>query len=67
MRTTLDLSEKKIKEALFIANKDLNLKTKKALFDYLLDEYIKRTKAKKIKNYAGKLNLKINLNITRKR
>ena len=67
MRTTLDLSEEKIKEAFLIASKDLKIKTKTALFNYLLDEYIRRKKVKKIKKYAGKVDLELDLNISRKR
>ena len=67
MRTTLDLSEEKVKEAFLIASKDLKIKTKTALFNYLLDEYIRKKKAKEIKKYAGKLDLEIDLNVSRKR
>ncbi len=63
MRTTLDLPESLVSEALALTK----LKTKTDLIKTALENIIQREKIKGIKKYYGKINLDINLDDIRKR
>jgi len=63
MRTTLDLPEDLLKEAM----KTTNINTKTSVIVFALEDLIRREKIKSIKNYHGKLKLNINLNQLRNR
>ncbi len=63
MRTTIDLPENLIKEAMQITK----IKTKKKVIIKALEEMINRYKLSELKNYKGKINLDINLDILRDR
>ena len=63
MRTTLDLPEKLIEEAMTLTNS----KTKKEVIKTALVNRIQKEKIKELKNYYGKLNLDIDLKILRNR
>jgi len=63
MRTTLDLPEKLIKKAMSITK----INTKTALIKKALENIIQREKIKGLLNYAGKVDLKINLDKLRNR
>ena len=63
MRTTLDLPEKLIEEAMALTNS----KTKTEVIKTALVNLIQKEKIKELKNYYGKLNLDIDLNILRNR
>jgi Arc/MetJ family transcription regulator len=57
MRTTLELPEALVNEAMSITN----ISTKTALMKYALKNIIQREKIKGLANYFGKINLDINL------
>ncbi len=63
MRTTLDLPESLVSEALALTK----LKTKTDLIKTALENIIQREKIKGIKKYYGKIDLDINLDDIRKR
>lgn len=63
MRTTIDIPEILINEAMQITN----INTKTDVIKEALQNLIQREKVKKIKQYAGKLKLNIDLNKLRKR
>jgi Arc/MetJ family transcription regulator len=63
MRTTLDLPEKLINEAMSRAH----IKTKTAVIKTALENLIQREKLKALPNYFGKVKLNIDLNKMRKR
>ena len=63
MRTTLDLPETLVKEAMSISK----LKTKTALIITALEDLIRKKKIEGIKNYKGKIDLDIDLEILRDR
>ena len=63
MRTTLDLNEILLAEAM----KWTGEKTKTAVINEALKQVIKSKKRIKLVEFAGKLNLDIDLDITRKR
>jgi len=63
MRTTLDLPEELIKEAMNITH----TKTKTRVIIKALEELIRKTKISEIKNYKGKLDLDIDLDSIRGR
>jgi hypothetical protein len=63
MRTTLDLPENLILEALKITNS----KTKTDVIVFALQNLIKQEKVRKIKTYKGKIKLDIDLNLLRQR
>lgn len=63
MRTTLDLPEALVDEALALTH----IKTKTDLIKIALQNLIQREKIKDIKNYFGKINLELNLDILRRR
>ena len=63
MRTTIDLPEDLIAEAMKLTN----IKTKTDVIKEALTNLIQREKIKKIKSFHGKLNLNIDLNQLRNR
>ncbi len=63
MRTTLDLPETLIDEALALTH----IQTKTDLIKTALINLIQKEKIKDIKNYFGKIDLDIDLNTLRKR
>ena len=63
MRTTLDLPEDLIKEAMKITGS----KTKSALIKDALEEQIKRIKRKRLLAFKGKIDLDIDLDTLRSR
>jgi hypothetical protein len=63
MRTTLDLPETLIDEALALTH----IQTKTDLIKTALINLIQKEKIKDIKNYFGKIDLDIDLNALRKR
>lgn len=63
MRTTLDLPEELINEALKITKS----KTKTDAIIIALESLIKNEKIKRIKEYKGKINLEIDLDSLRQR
>jgi len=63
MRTTLDLPEKLIDEAMALTH----IKTKTDLIKIALQNLIQKEKIKDLKKYFGKVDLGIDLNILRNR
>jgi hypothetical protein len=63
MRTTLDLPESLIKEAMTLTH----IRTKTDLIKIALQNLIQREKIKDLKNYFGKVDLNIDLNTLRNR
>jgi hypothetical protein len=63
MRTTLDLPEKLIEEAMALTH----IKTKTDLIKIALQNLIQKEKIKDLKKYYGKLDLGIDLNSLRDR
>ena len=63
MRTTLDLPEELIKEAMELTHSN----TKTDVIKMALQNLIQREKIKDLKNYFGKVDLNIDLNTTRDR
>lgn len=63
MRTTLDLPEDLIEEAM----KATNIKTKTKVIVTALEQLIRKTKLAEIKNYKGKVDLDIDLSELRGR
>jgi hypothetical protein len=63
MRTTLELPDALVNEAMSITN----IPTKTALIKYALENVIQREKIKGLANYFGKITLDINLDKLRKR
>ncbi|MDA2921128.1 type II toxin-antitoxin system VapB family antitoxin [Desulfobacterota bacterium AH_259_B03_O07] len=63
MRTTLDIPENLMKEALKITKS----KTKTALIIKALENIIQKNKIRNIKIYRGKVDLDIDLSVLRKR
>lgn len=63
MRTTLDLPENLLNEAMKVAHTD----TKTAVIVRALEELIRKSKITGIKKYRGKIDLDINLNELRDR
>ena len=63
MRTTLDLPETLIKEAMALTNSQ----TKTELIKTALVNLIQKEKIKDLKNYYGKIDLDIDLNVLRNR
>ena len=63
MRTTLDLPQNLIEEAMKVSN----IKTKTALIIQALEEFIRQNKIAKIKQYKGEVDLDIDLNALRDR
>ncbi len=63
MRTTLDLPQDLIEEAMKVSR----IKTKTALIVQALEEFIRQNKIAKIKQYKGKVDLDIDLDRLRNR
>ncbi len=63
MRTTIDLPEKLMNEAMLAAN----LPTKTATIKKALSQLIRHSKTMEIMQYGGKINLDIDLDVLRKR
>ncbi len=63
MRTTLDLPENLLKEAM----KATNIKTKTKVIVAALEQLIRKSKIAEIKNYKGQVDLDIDLNELRGR
>jgi len=63
MRTTLDIPENLISEAMKVTK----ARTKTEVIKFALENIIQKNKLKKIKRYRGKLELDINLDLLRKR
>jgi hypothetical protein len=63
MRTTLELPEALVNEAMSVTN----IPTKTALIKYALENIIQREKIKGLANYFGKITLDIDLDKLRKR
>jgi Arc/MetJ family transcription regulator len=63
MRTTLDLPENLLKEAMKVSHTD----TKTAVIVKALEELIRKSKISGLKKYRGKIDLDINLNELRDR
>ena len=63
MRTTIDLPENLVNEALKLTK----IKTKTDLIKEALLNLIQKEKLKNLKSYSGKINLYIDLNAMRKR
>lgn len=63
MRATLDITEQLLLEAMKVANID----TKTDVIKETLINLIQKEKIKNIKNYRGKVNLAINIDLLRKR
>lgn len=63
MRTTLDLPEDLMEEAMTITH----ISTKTDLIKTALQNLIQKEKSKNLKEYFGKVNLNIDLDVMRKR
>jgi hypothetical protein len=63
MRTTLDLPEKLLDEAMQVSHQQ----TKTAVIILALNELIRKSKISAIKEYKGKVNLDMDLNVIRDR
>lgn len=63
MRTTLDLPEELIKEAMKLTG----AKTKSALIKHALEDQIKQAKRKRLISFKGKIDLDIDLDALRSR
>jgi Arc/MetJ family transcription regulator len=63
MRTTLELPDALVNEAMSITN----ISTKTELIKFALENVIQREKIKELANYFGKINLDIDLDKLRKR
>lgn len=63
MRTTLDLNENLLEEAMKLSGE----KTKTSVIHKVLADYINKTKSKGILEFGGKLDLKIDLDVLRGR
>ncbi len=63
MRTTLDLSEELLNEAMQVTS----IKTKTKVITVALEELVRKTKISALKRYQGKVDLGIDLNKLRDR
>ncbi len=63
MRTTLDLPEDLLKEAMLVSH----IKTKTKVITIALEELVRKSKISDLKKYKGKVDLEIDLNTLRKR
>jgi hypothetical protein len=63
MRTTLDLPETLLDEALRLSHQ----KTKTAVIIAALEEYVRKAKISEIKKYKGKIDLDVDLDVLRDR
>jgi len=63
MRTTLDLNEKLVEEAMKLSGE----KTKTSVIHKALTDYVNKAKSKGILDFGGKVDLKIDLDVLRGR
>ncbi len=63
MRTTLDLPDSLLSEAMKLSNQ----KTKTAVIISALEEFVRKTKIVDLKKYKGKVDINMDLNTLRKR
>ena len=63
MRTTLDLPEELLQEAMLVSH----TKTKTKVITIALEELIRKFKISELKKYKGKVDLDIDLNLLRNR
>lgn len=63
MRTTLDLPEDLIQEAMHVTH----IKTKTKVITLALEELVRKSKISELKKFKGKVDLEINLNDLRDR
>lgn len=63
MRTTLDIPENLLLEAMKVTK----ARTKTEVIKFALENIIQKNKLKKLKNYRGKIELDINMDLLRKR
>ena len=63
MRTTLDLPEPLVAEAMKLSHQ----KTKTAVIISALEDYVRKTKISGLKKYRGRVNLDVDLDALRKR
>ncbi len=63
MRTTLDLPESLIAEAMEVSNQ----RTKTAVIIAALEDYVRRSRLQALKKYKGKVALDVDLDTLRKR
>jgi Arc/MetJ family transcription regulator len=63
MRTTLDLPEDLIQEAMHVTD----IKTKTKVITLALEELVRKSKISELKKFKGKVDLEINLNSLRDR
>jgi hypothetical protein len=63
MRTTLDLPEDLLKEAMLVSH----IKTKTKVITIALEELVRKSKISDLKKYKGKIDLEIDLNTLRNR
>ena len=63
VRTTIDLPESLIKEAMEASNQ----KTKTAVIITALEDYVRKSKIQGLKKFRGRVQLDIDLNVLRKR
>jgi hypothetical protein len=63
MRTTLDLPEDLLKEAMLVSH----IKTKTKVITIALEELVRKSKISDLKKYKGKVDLEIDLNALRNR
>ena len=63
MRTTLDLPEALIDEAMKVSHQ----KTKTAVIIAALEEYVRKSKVQGVRKFRGKIDLDVDLDVLRKR
>jgi Arc/MetJ family transcription regulator len=63
LRTTVDLPEKLVNEAMRISHQ----KTKTSVIVTALEEYVRKNRIQQLKRFRGKLDISIDLNALRKR
>ncbi|MDA3797751.1 MAG: type II toxin-antitoxin system VapB family antitoxin [Kiritimatiellae bacterium] len=63
MRTTIELPNKLVNDALSLSN----VKTKKAVITIALEDFVRKQKIHEIKQFKGKINLNLDLDALRKR
>lgn len=63
MRTTLDLPESLLAEAVALSNH----KTKTAVIVTALEAFVRQAKMNELRQYKGKVNIDLDLNVSRKR
>ena len=63
MRTTVDIPEKLVNEAMRISHH----KTKTSVIVTALEEYVRKNRIQHLKRFRGKLDISIDLNALRKR